>query len=204
MIPSWNYKEVAFGEPYDFINECTSPGLMCETCKKLVQCIETEPGNFTKILIEECNAAKNFTCLKNKCSTAINPRCVSSSTGFKCTHSGIFPDPYDCTRYHICMQQKDIVGGKANQMVPMQCQGKYGYDPVSTYCKIPLTDGACPDTPPVPECRKSGQSGPIQNTSIYYICLQNLVPQLFMCPHGTVYIDSKCTAPSHAVNTTPQ
>lgn len=187
-------------ELFEFEKECTKPGMMCKSCKKLVMCIESE-GKYEEMDLQTCS--KEQTCLNNECSEDPNPLCHTGDQGsFMCTATAMFPDPYNCNIYHICAKKSEAVNDNRDESnvdyyhAAMKCDDDYGYDPVSTYCKNPLKNNACPDKLPVPTCQKLGQSGALINPSIYYICRltdsNTLEPELGLCPHGKKFIGGRC------------
>lgn len=182
-------------ELFDFQKECTKPGMMCKSCEKLVMCIESE-GKYEEMDLQTCSEEQ--TCLNNECSEDPNPLCpTGAQESFKCRATGMFPDPYNCNIYHICIQKSDqVTPNDQDTQFAMKCDDGYGYDPVSTYCKNPLKNGVCPDKLPVPVCKELGQSGALINPSIYYICIfgssGTFVPELYLCPHGKKFIGGRC------------
>lgn len=170
---------------------------MCKSCKELVQCVPLGDGKFQTIHLQDCDTSKGITCLKKQCSNETNPRCNNQQVPpFVCSHTGMFPDPYDCKKYHMCAQAEDTITGKTVPPIDLKCLDNYGYDPVTTYCKVSLPGGNCPENPPVPTCKQAGESAGINETSIYYICLYDkdvLLPHLYMCPHGKHYVNYECT-----------
>lgn len=83
----------------------------------------------TPIIARTCVNINPFTpyCVKGKCSASPDmedPNCV---TAFTCTWSGYFPDPTDCTKYHVCEK-----AGK--ESVLFQCPHNYVYDSALNLC----------------------------------------------------------------------
>lgn len=175
--------ETTTSEPEE---ECDKPGIMCASCKKSVYCIDYG-GKYQNITMDTCDDTTN--CYQGYCTNETNIPCVQGKKSeFICNDIGMFPNPYDCKAYHVCSK----TGVSAPQI---SCPAKYAYDPITTYCKISIPNG-CPTNPPVPYCLKIGQSGPLVNKSIFYICIAKenvLIPQLFICPYGKTYLNNKCT-----------
>lgn len=172
---------------------CTKPGPMCRNCKQAIYCIEGANGEFTEFETETC--VLNQTCFNGNgtCTTAPNPGCDEVvKIPFPCNSKGMFPDPFNCKVYHICCNL-----GKSDENT---CDKDYGYDPLTTYCKIPLIESACARTP-IPACKNAGQVGAVdKNPSIYYICQLKtttdnkkvLYPMQFLCPNGKHFINNHC------------
>lgn len=157
-------------------------------------CIETDPGVFEENIVQKCKTPDE-TCLLDRCALEPNPKCPApNGSMFVCTGTGVFPDPFDCSSYHVCIEKSQII---SDENVPVndlyaavKCPENWGYNPVTTYCDKRLSDGFCPEAPPIPTCQAIGNIGAITGTSIYYICTTDnngvLRPILHMCPHGNV------------------
>lgn len=171
------------------IINCTTSGTLCKDCGHLVQCVEEGDG-FTEIPLETCDTKNGEYCYNDQqCSKEFNPAC-SPSLKFKCTASGVFPDPVNCKAYHYCVSKDDSDHNYVQ--TDRVCTDDYGYDMVTTYCDKKLTNKKCPTDPlPCPKCTNVGQSGPLENKSIWYICIRDnnnvLVPELHLCPNGKIY-----------------
>lgn len=176
-------------ENRNYTAECTKPGPLCTDCETLVHCVQESNGEFDVIELEKCG--EGTTCLTNVCTNAPNPNCLTTEFKFTCTGNGVFPDPYDCKKYHYCAVDH-IAAGTAG-LTTLECEEHFAYDPVTTYCKNKLADNCL--NFPVPICAKVGQTGALVNKSIYYICVRKdgkLYPNLYICPNGKVYENSVC------------
>lgn len=175
--------------------KCQAQGLQCKNCSTLVRCIEEEEGSgFVEVVIETCKTADGEYCYKDRgCSKEFNACCNAPPYTFKCNALGMFPDPYDCTKYHICTKS----AGKLVDNVAY-CSGQYGYNMITTYCDKKLAAGQCPDYLPVPLCEKESETGALENKSIWYMCVKQgnyIVPELHLCPHGECYNGEICVEP---------
>lgn len=106
---------------------------------------------------------------------------------------GVFPDPYNCTKYYICVE------GESGKLVSYaySCSGNWGYNMLSTYCDIPLEYGSCPKELLTPPCKELASTGSLEkNKSIWYICVLGkdniLVHDLHLCPNGHMYDGMMC------------
>lgn len=173
---------------------CTVEGLMCKNCTQVALCISNGDGGFVQIDTENCDLDKKQTCLNAKCTIDPNPSCVESiDIPFPCNAKGVFPDPFDCKKYHICCNtEKSDVNN---------CDINHAYDPLTTYCKTLLNNKTCTEIP-IPVCTKVGQLGAlVKNKSIYYICQEKetpdkkkvLYPMQYLCPNGKSFVNNRCT-----------
>lgn len=170
---------------------------MCEDCFTRVTCVGDEYG-FTKIPLETC--ATDMTCLGSECTSDSNPGCYPGLT-FTCNDIGVFPDPFDCQRYHFCVPQNPTTPDTLNHYEAL-CDGSWGYHAGTTFCQTRLQNNNCYANSnhfPIELCQYSGQTNALsQNPTIYYICAQYsstidmLYPFQFVCPHGGTYNNFQC------------
>nr|CAD7446533.1 unnamed protein product [Timema bartmani] len=154
---------------------CNTPGYQCSAdCHYLQLCVQLGPSyQLTNVL----------TCTSDGLYCDVVRRSCSDSADvcqvvvpFKCNMAGKFPDPQDCTLYHVCEDE----GG---QGTALYCDSGYAFDTLSGACDISTDDIVCTDGP-VPECMYPGQTGTLErNPAIYYIC-SGEGPMLFICPQG--------------------
>ncbi|KAF5289602.1 hypothetical protein FQR65_LT11793 [Abscondita terminalis] len=129
----------------------------------------------------------------------------SEDVRFICSNTGIFPDPENCTKYHICVKFKssfthfeELCKGNGNGR-------KYGFNPEKLACSDQLSDDQCQNNY-IPECKNISDKGIILHTSIYYHCNyykkengdvdKNLLyPYQKRCDNGKIYNTTagKCT-----------
>lgn len=175
-------------------------------------CVESEPGVYEENVVQTCKTPEE-SCLLDRCAKEPNPKCpIKGGSSFVCTGTGVFPDPYDCSSYHVCIEKDNII---ADDEIPVndlyaavKCPDNWAYNPVSTYCDKALPNGFCPNAPPIPACREIGDIGAIDGTSIYYICTNDakgaLRPILHMCPHGNIInAEGKCQEKNIPTTTPP-
>ncbi|XP_066998209.1 uncharacterized protein [Anabrus simplex] len=187
-------------------SQCFSNGYICSNNCKLLQACITLPDGFQTVDVQTCPgdllcSAKDAACVSRENST-----CSTAKPGpLQCMNFGTYPDPYDCTIYHICY-------GK-NSSLPVDCDEGYVYNALSGSCDLDYPNEICNE--PVPKCNNFGDMGPLpQNPSIFYLCLISedgkIYPVLDRCTHGYFHeggcidghLDPVCptTAPS---TTTP-
>ncbi|KAF2888485.1 hypothetical protein ILUMI_17688, partial [Ignelater luminosus] len=122
-------------------------------------CIPLGNNAFDQIFIESCNSTswcRNGECV-NK--TVPNPSCQEGNENFKCPEPGIFPDPFNCRKYHICCPN-DKRGITNTESTALNCEKDYGYNAKTTYCDKKLINNQCPSVYPVPLCTSSRHNGP--------------------------------------------
>ncbi|KAL4721177.1 hypothetical protein ACJJTC_003425 [Scirpophaga incertulas] len=96
--------DVSIGQgEIDFEGVCTEPGFACQNCTHPVSCIHI-PGGFLKIPLQKCD--EYLTCNANagECGRDHVPECQASTVDYvhTCEQTGIFPDAYDCRKFHLC------------------------------------------------------------------------------------------------------
>jgi len=149
--------------------KCKQTGLMCKSCEELVFCAVDQSGEWTQRPVQTCPA--ETACRGTSCISEENvPECSSlSKVEFPCSTVGVFPNPGDCKKYHMCYPD-----GAAVKHAVVDCENSdhYGYNPKTTFCdkKLP-TNGYCTGFQ-VPKCEKLGDNGPVPlNPTLYYMCL---------------------------------
>ncbi|KAF5308071.1 hypothetical protein FQR65_LT06446 [Abscondita terminalis] len=144
-------------------------GYMCKNCTTLVYCKNSKE----ELFIENCPDKK--LCIGGRCVTA--SKCPSPDVPFICSNPGIFPDPGNCTKYHICVERNNNL-----EHFEEQCEGnenglQYGYNPEKLACSDALSNGHCRNNY-VPFCKQIFDVGTIPRTSIYYECNYYTNPKL--------------------------
>nr|XP_014278938.1 uncharacterized protein LOC106682543 [Halyomorpha halys] len=156
------------------VRQCTGAGQICATCDTVSVCIANVDGSITSVN-QSCHADEN--CIHGQCVKGA----LCNYRPFECSEDGFFPDPYDCTKYHVCV----AVG-----LLSFQCPEGTSYDALSSSCGYPLNTTSCVDRP-VPDCSQRLQFGPVpSNPNLYYICVEHdgtLAPELYQCPGGHTF-----------------
>lgn len=157
---------------------CITPGVICSKCDTMTFCIgETALNGTTTVRVIQnvkCDAdehcAVGIGCTKNReqpCSLA----------PFVCDDLGVFPDPYDCKKYHFCSK---------NVSLEYTCSTG-SFNSQTATCGYSLSREVCLQRP-VPFCKKLWQVGPLPtDASFHYICVKyesvyGLRPSLHKCP----------------------
>lgn len=172
---------------------CTKPGPICGSCETVYECIQIG-GGFILEQLENCKAGS--TCLESTgtCTpVGTNPICDDHSIDyiFTCRQVGVFPDAFNCQKYHICvpLANSETV---APESIPQTCNEGFYYDSKTTLCRYKLTDDTICSAV-VPPCSSAGEAGIVpHNPALYYICLrsagsESFSPQMFACHDNTVY-----------------
>lgn len=177
---------------------------MCKNCNTLVRCIEDESG-LIEVPVKTCDKTKGEYCYQDKeCSNAFNPECQNTNYSFTCTSTGVFPDPFNCKKYYYCVRTNAT---KPVSKFEFMCGDDWGYNMVTTYCDKPVKN--CPENSrPCPACKNGGDSGALENKSIWYLCITDPVtnqtlPQLHLCPNGKWYDGTGCVPQNQFSTTTP-
>lgn len=58
---------------------------------------------------------------------------------------GIFPDAFDCRKFHLCSPPEDVPYGRPADHRVALCPRHYGYNPMTAQCSV--------RTPPLPSSR---------------------------------------------------
>lgn len=152
----------------------------------LARCIQI--GNtWETALLKSCDASQGLFCNEQEgdCSTTPGPCNPGGSGGaFTCTSEGIFPDPFDCRRYHTCF----IVSGQLVNF-NINCSAGSAFNPQMNDCSLDGNHEIC--RVPQFRCNAVGQMGawPL-NPNIFYICFSNagsLFPVMYRCGRGQIF-----------------
>lgn len=129
---------------------------------------------------------------------------IGHSQNFVCTSVGIFPDPYDCQKYHFCQQSGNSFGA-----INLDCGGQSAYNPTTGQCSMTLTDDVCRFNQYV--CDHVGQKAVWPgNDNIFYICKEtvsgnatHLYPTMYRCSAEEIFNGTECVpAPNGNSNIT--
>uniref|UniRef100_A0A034WC31 Chitin-binding type-2 domain-containing protein n=1 Tax=Bactrocera dorsalis TaxID=27457 RepID=A0A034WC31_BACDO len=170
-------------------------GNICESCELLSTCVRNSSGWMT-IPIEICDTAKGFYCNSRAgmCSNSTGPCHPFAMDGnFPCTSQGIFPDPYDCQKYHMC-----YFAGVTLVAVTLECYGNKAFNAATGQCTATLQDSIC--LLPQFQCDNVGDAHPWPNSpNVFYICRalsqqdeRVLYPSLYRCTDGEVFNGYGC------------
>ncbi|XP_066995958.2 uncharacterized protein [Anabrus simplex] len=179
---------------------CESNGFTCSAdCSVLYRCSGSSSG-YQQVEAVRCDTSKGQYCNAKLGGCSETPqycRQTRAST-FHCTQQGYFPDPYDCTQYHVCMHYPNSIP-EYGSILDGRCESGWAYDPVTTTCKYLTTDKVCTEGV-VPRCSYVGQNGPLaSDPMMFYICTPGsngeIEPFIYECPHGQTYVTGTgCTA----------
>jgi hypothetical protein len=127
---------------------------MCESCTKLVSCVLNTDKSWTKTSIQSCASPQK--CVNGACVNDVDPFCDGiAALAFPCQSEGVFPDPFYCNKFVMCVD----TGNKVLKPYVSTCPDGYGFNIANDLCDVKLTDGVCPTGKyPVPLCSKAGQS----------------------------------------------
>ncbi|XP_049827417.1 mucin-5AC-like isoform X5 [Schistocerca gregaria] len=174
--------------------ECmgTTPGdRVCNyNCRKVLLCQGEEQA------IELITCQDNYGCVRGECVEG-ESECDVENDPITCTGMGLFPDPYDCTKFHICKAE-------GNSSV-RYCSDGWAYNPLTGVCSEELTGSICSSLPIVCDALADSSTFP-GNPSIYYICVSDdgveIYPSLYRCPHGGIYNPSTYQCSDSSTNST--
>lgn len=158
--------------------ECPSVGPQCVAtfdCRTLVTCLAV---GATPSVVRQCVNPTPF-CVQDRCSSSPDPSnalCASGpNAAFLCTSEGVFPDPYDCQRYHVC-----VASGAPPD--PNVCATGYVYLASARACQ-PWRRNTCRTLGGVCEnARNVGRLVAFGGQTAYYAFCSPLGPIMMRCP----------------------
>ncbi|XP_037939879.1 uncharacterized protein LOC119672810 [Teleopsis dalmanni] len=173
-----------------------TPGPICESCELLSTCVNHSSG-WVNIPVESCDTQNGFYCNArlSMCSNITGPcHPFGSQNNFPCTTQGIFPDPYDCQKFHMCYFVESALVA-AN----VECGGDKAFNAATGQCSLTIQDEICQKEQF--ECEKSGDAHAWpSNPNIFYICKatsnqnseQLFYPTLYRCADGEIFDGYYC------------
>ncbi|XP_063230448.1 peritrophin-48-like [Bacillus rossius redtenbacheri] len=171
---------------------CTTTGYRCSLdCKKLELCINTG-DELMSADVEVCGSGELCDEKTKKCSPSLS----TCPVPFICTSDGTFPDPYDCTQFHVCLAN--------SPGTTVSCDFGFAFDASTGECSLKTSENpsVCKHSQ-VPACSYEGQSGPLEWSAAYYYKCEDGVPVLYKCEEGE--FDSttmKCVSIASSTQTT--
>ncbi|XP_045497453.1 uncharacterized protein LOC123695597 [Colias croceus] len=175
---------------------CRESGMTCQNCTHAITCVAL-PVGWLKVPLHQCPGDQTCNAHLKKCSSEAVPECdvVTQKYQHTCEQVGIFPDAFDCRKFHLCSPPEGLPDGRPADHRVALCPRHYAYDPQTAQCSVLLPNGQC-TSKPVPPCSKVGQAGSLSTSpNHYYVCLSkqgSLTPQIFICPHGWVFNEGFC------------
>ncbi|XP_017059324.1 uncharacterized protein LOC108100089 [Drosophila ficusphila] len=164
-------------------------GFLCLNCTTLGYCMRDATGNWETIAMLGCQSQHNFFCSDEGtfgCTWQSECR-VAKKGPFTCQQAGLFPDPYDCRKYHECSD--------SNVDTPRLCPNGLGFSTLSETCVLSRESDLC--TEEQYTCNRSGQVGgwPADNR-YFYVCVNStsnsLYPLMMKCREGFVFSGYSC------------
>ncbi|KAF5292711.1 hypothetical protein FQR65_LT11179 [Abscondita terminalis] len=175
---------------------CHRPGFACKNCYESIQCVQNG-SDFIEVPAETCGG--DDSCLNGQCTSYPNPSCNNNTEiqpDFMCQTPGMYPDPFDCTKFHYCIKNRDISSNSSFTFLQVEdkCGCNYSYNMKTTFCDIPLINGNCQGIYPIAICFAPGDTGSFwMNPSLYYICRRHpynshiIYPFIYACENGKIY-----------------
>lgn len=174
-----------------------SPGPICESCDLLSTCVRHSNG-WVNIPVETCDTQNGFYCNARLggCSNATGPCHPFSFEGnFPCTSHGIFPDPYDCQKYHMC-----YFVGPTLVSASVDCGSDKAFNPATGQCSVTIEHAVCNQKQF--NCQNAGDAHAWpMSPNIFYICKATsnqdkrvLYPTLYRCEDGELFDGYFCRA----------
>lgn len=167
-----------------------TPGPICESCDLLSTCVKHSNG-WVNIPVETCDTQNGYYCNARlgSCSNATGPCHPFSFEGnFPCTSHGIFPDPYDCQKYHMC-----YFVGPTLVSASVDCGNDKAFNPATGQCSLTINHPVCHEKQF--KCLNAGDAHPWpMSPNVFYICKATsnqdervLYPTLYRCDDGEIF-----------------
>ncbi|KAI8039234.1 uncharacterized protein LOC128259144 [Drosophila gunungcola] len=190
---------VAIGSAKADDNPCQDvrlAGFVCLNCTTLGYCIREASGNWNTISMLGCQSEHNFFCSdEGTFGCTWQSQCRVPKRGpFHCQQEGLFPDPYDCRRYHECSD--------SGVDTPHLCSNEAGYSTLGESCVLPRESEQC--TEEQFTCTRSGQVGGwAADNRYFYVCIgdtddtaSSLYPLMMKCRDGYLFNGYSCAPAS--------
>lgn len=137
---------------------CTKTGQICSDCQTLTTCVQD-----TAVAQQSCAQINELLpfCSENSCSA--NNTCGDSfQSAFDCSSDGVFPDPSDCTTYHVC---------KNGSVSDFKCPAGFVYFSKKKICRRQSSQSFCQT---VQNCNKDNNQRliPYQHDQGYFAFCQ--------------------------------
>lgn len=173
----------------------STSGLICQSCELIARCVRIN-NNWLTIPVETCNTDAGFYCNLNVqgCSNDTGPCHPFGFEGnFACTSEGVFPDPYDCQKYHMCYK-----AGSTLVSANIECGGNKAFSAATGDCSLTINNTVC--TQRQYNCTNAGDSAAWPNNrNIFYMCKATLdqgervlYPTMYRCASGEIFNGNDC------------
>lgn len=175
------------------------PGLICESCSRVATCVLIK-NQWKTILVADCNSDVGLYCniREGGCSNKTGPCHPYGIEGnFNCNQDGVFPDPYDCQKYHMCYRFNG-----AYVDLSVNCSSDKAFNPATGDCSASLSDSICRVTQFT--CDRLGETAAWPgNSNIFYVCIlrddtNTFSPSIYRCGAGEIFDGVNCKAIDYA------
>lgn len=185
-------------------SERSTSGLICQNCELVATCI-LRNDEWLTVPVDTCNVDEGYFCnlRYGGCSNETGPcRSFGYEGNFVCTSEGVFPDPYDCQRYHMCYN-----AGTTLVAANVECGTNKAFSAATGDCSAHLNETICQQKQF--NCSNAGdcQAWP-GNRNVFYICKATLehgnrilYPTMYRCAPGEVFNGKDCITNATTNNT---
>lgn len=113
---------------------------------------------------------------------------------FRCTDTGYFPDPLNCSRYHLC----SAAGASGSAVATYECPNRFVYNPATTMCKLSSSPNDCA----VIDCSYDPYGYVLYpaDKNFFASCSPEEDPLLLKCPQYHVFVPTQYTCVSFCEN----
>ncbi|XP_026474850.1 integumentary mucin C.1-like [Ctenocephalides felis] len=170
-------------------NNCSEigvDGFFCLNCSVTAFCGRGPTGEFNTVSTSPCSSGEVCSTWAGRCSADPSP-CFSEGS-ITCTGPGVFPDPYDCQRYHECKTANE-------SSKPVECGGYKAYNVIENNCSLNMNHQSCKRLQFHCDTIGDENAWP-SNRNIYYRCTEKtlwfnsnkiLYPLLYRCDENEIY-----------------
>ncbi|XP_037042824.1 uncharacterized protein LOC119079108 [Bradysia coprophila] len=150
---------------------------ICKDCNTLLRCLMVDPA--PEVPCKTQYPDRPF-CHNGACVAEAQGDCVVSTT-FTCTGAGYYPDPLNCSRYHLCGAN----GATDPDYSFYECPVGFVYNPATTMCKLSTSASDCA----VADCSAdpTGYAVYPADNNIFFYCSADEEPKVLKCPVNNVF-----------------
>lgn len=105
-----------------------------------------------------------------------------TTTEFTCMGAGYFPDPLNCSRYHLC----GAAGAVSPAYSMYECPNGFAYNPATTMCKRITNEADCA----IFDCSADPNGYVVYpaDNNLFAYCSPDADPVVLKCPANTVFV----------------
>jgi len=152
---------------------------VCADCQTLLKCQNSDDS--PKVVCKTQYPDRPY-CSNGACTAEAPGDCIAP---FRCTDAGYYPNPLNCSRYHLCSG----AGAEGPGVATYECPSGFVYNPLTTMCKLSASPSDCATI----DC----SADPIgyvlypADNKFFASCDPGEEPLVLKCPQDNVYVPSE-------------